>query len=68
MCGGQERWSKVEYNRMIQSRDEYIGKIKDVAECRSGGSRDQSTGDRERRAMAWGWMDDRVVKESRDRS
>jgi hypothetical protein len=27
---------------MIQNRVEHIGKIKDVAECRSGGSRDQS--------------------------
>jgi hypothetical protein len=27
---------------MIQSRDEHIGKIKDVGECRSGRSRDQS--------------------------
>jgi hypothetical protein len=42
MCGGQERWSKMEYNKMIQSRDEHIGKIKDVAECRSGGSCDWS--------------------------
>jgi hypothetical protein len=36
---------KAEYNRMIWNRDEYIWKIKDVAECRSGGSRDWSTGD-----------------------
>jgi hypothetical protein len=27
---------------MIQSMDKYIGKIKDVAECRSGGSHDRS--------------------------
>jgi hypothetical protein len=42
MCGSQEIWLKAEYNRMIRSRVEHIGKIKDVAECRSGGSRDQS--------------------------
>jgi hypothetical protein len=42
MCGGQEIWSKTEYNRMIQNRVEHIGNIKDVAECRSGGSRDWS--------------------------
>jgi hypothetical protein len=42
MCGGQEIWSKAEYNRMIWDRDEHIGKIKDVAKCRSGGSCDQS--------------------------
>jgi hypothetical protein len=35
-------WSKVEYNKMIRNRDKYIWKIKDVAECRSGGSHDQS--------------------------
>jgi hypothetical protein len=51
MCGGQEIWSKMEYNRMVQNRVEHIGKIKDVAECRSGGSRDQSTGGREHHAM-----------------
>jgi hypothetical protein len=27
---------------MMRSRDEHIGKIKDIAECRSRGSRDQS--------------------------
>jgi hypothetical protein len=27
---------------MIWSRDEHIGKIKDVTECRSGGSHDRS--------------------------
>jgi hypothetical protein len=27
---------------MIRSRDEHIGKIKDIAECRSRGSRDRS--------------------------
>jgi hypothetical protein len=27
---------------MIRNRDEYIGKIKDVAKCRSGGSCDWS--------------------------
>jgi hypothetical protein len=42
MCGGQEMWSKAEYNKMIQNRVEHIGKIKDVAECRSHGSRDWS--------------------------
>jgi hypothetical protein len=42
MCGGQEIWSKAEYNRMIRNRDEHIGKIKDVAKRRSGGSHDQS--------------------------
>jgi hypothetical protein len=42
MCGGQEIWSKMEYNRMIRNRVEHIGNIKDVAECRSGGSRDRS--------------------------
>jgi hypothetical protein len=42
MCGGQEIWSKVEYNRMIRNRVEHIGKIKDIAKCRSGGSRDWS--------------------------
>jgi hypothetical protein len=51
MCGGQEMWSKTEYNKMIRNRVEHIGKIKDVPECRSGGSRDQSTGGREHRAM-----------------
>jgi hypothetical protein len=30
MCGGQEIWSKVEYNRMIRNRVEHIGKMKDV--------------------------------------
>jgi hypothetical protein len=44
---------------MIRNRVERIGNIKDVAECRSGGSRDRShvvgsTGGREHRAMAWG--------------
>jgi hypothetical protein len=42
MCGGQEIWSKVEYNRMIWNRVKHIGKIKYVAKCRSSGSRDQS--------------------------
>jgi hypothetical protein len=42
MCRGQEIWSKAEYNRMIQNRDEYIWKIKDIAECRPGGSHDRS--------------------------
>jgi hypothetical protein len=42
MCGGQEIWLKMEYNRMVQNRVEHIGKIKDVAECRSGGSRDRN--------------------------
>jgi hypothetical protein len=42
MCGGQEMWSKTEYNKMIWNRVEHIGKIKDVVECRSGGSCDQS--------------------------
>jgi hypothetical protein len=42
MCGGQEIWSKTEYNRMIRNRVERIGNIKDVAECRSGGSHDWS--------------------------
>jgi hypothetical protein len=42
MCGGQEIWSKTEYKRMVRNRVEHIGKIKDVAECRSGGSRDRS--------------------------
>jgi hypothetical protein len=42
MCGDQEMWSRTEYNKMIWNRVEHIGKIKDVAECRSGGSRDQS--------------------------
>jgi hypothetical protein len=42
MCGGQEIWSKTEYNRMIRNRVECIGNIKDVAECRSSGSRDRS--------------------------
>jgi hypothetical protein len=30
MCGGQEIWSKTEYNRMIQNRVEHIGNIKDT--------------------------------------
>jgi hypothetical protein len=34
--------SKTEYNRMIWNRVKHIGKIKEVAECRSGGSRDRS--------------------------
>jgi len=42
MCGYQEMWSKTEYDKMIWNRVEHIGKIKDVAECRSSGSRDQS--------------------------
>jgi len=42
MCRGQEIWSKTEYNRMTRNRVEHIGNIKDVAECRSGGSHDQS--------------------------
>jgi len=42
MCGGQEIWSKMEYNKMIRNRVERIGNIKDVAECRSGGSHDRS--------------------------
>jgi len=42
MCGGQEIWLKAEYNRMTWNRDEHFGKIKDVAECRSGGSHDRS--------------------------
>jgi hypothetical protein len=42
MCGMQEMWLKTEYNKMIRNRVEHIGKIKDVAECRPGGSRDQS--------------------------
>jgi hypothetical protein len=45
MCGGQEIWSKTEYNRTVWNRVKHIGKIKDVAECRSGESRDRSTGD-----------------------
>jgi hypothetical protein len=53
---------------MIRSRDKHIGEIKDVAECRSGGSRDRSTRDRERHAMAWGGRVDNVIKKSRDRS
>jgi hypothetical protein len=40
MCGGQEIWLKMEYNRMVWNRVEHIGKIKEVAECRSGGSHD----------------------------
>jgi hypothetical protein len=40
MCGGQEIWLKTEYNRMIRNRVKHIGKIKDVAKCRSGGSPD----------------------------
>jgi hypothetical protein len=51
MCGGQEIWSKTEYNRMVRNRVEHIGKIKDIAECRSGGSHDRSIGNRERLAM-----------------
>jgi hypothetical protein len=42
MCEGQEMWSKTEYNKMIRNRVKHIGKIKDVAKCRSGGSRDWS--------------------------
>jgi hypothetical protein len=42
MCGDQEMWSKTEYNKVIWNRVEHIGNIKDVAECRSGGSRDRS--------------------------
>jgi hypothetical protein len=42
MCGDQEIWSKTEYNRIIRNRVEHIGNIKDVAECRSGVSRDRS--------------------------
>jgi hypothetical protein len=42
MCGDQEMWSKAEYNKMIWNRVEHIGNIKDVAKCRSGGSRDLS--------------------------
>jgi hypothetical protein len=33
---------KTEYNRMVQNRVEHIGKIKDVAESRSGRSCDRS--------------------------
>jgi hypothetical protein len=40
MCRGQEMWSKTEYNRMVWNRVKHIGKIKDVAEYRSGGSCD----------------------------
>jgi hypothetical protein len=53
---------------MIRNRDEHIRKIKDVAECRSGGSRDQSNGVRECRAMVWGGMDDSMIQKSHDRS
>jgi hypothetical protein len=60
--------SKAEYNSMIRSRDKHIWKIKDVVECRSRGSRDRSTGVRGCRVMAWGGMDDSVVKKSCDRS
>jgi hypothetical protein len=35
-------WSKVEYNKMIWNRVEHNGNIKDVAKCKSGGSRDRS--------------------------
>jgi hypothetical protein len=35
-------WSRTEYNKMIWNRVEHIGNIKDIAECRSGGSRDWS--------------------------
>jgi hypothetical protein len=45
-------WLKMEYNKMIRNRVEHIGKIKDIAECRSSGSRDWSTGGREHHAMA----------------
>jgi hypothetical protein len=51
---------------MTWSRDKHIGKIKDIAECRSGGSRDWSNGVQGCCAMAWGRMDDSVVKKSRD--
>jgi hypothetical protein len=30
MCGGQEMWSQMEYNKMIWNRVEHIRKIKDV--------------------------------------
>jgi hypothetical protein len=68
MCGGQEIWSKTEYNRMVRNRVKHIGKIKDIAECRSSGSRDRSTGDRERRAMAQGGRVENVIRKSRDQS
>jgi hypothetical protein len=42
MCGDQEMGSKTEYNKMIWNRVEHNGNIKDVAKCRSGGSRDRS--------------------------
>jgi len=68
MCGGQEMWSKVEYNKMIRNRDEYIWKIKDVAECRSGGSHDRSHGVQGCRAMVEGGTGDDRSKWSRDQS
>jgi len=52
MCGDQEMWSKPEFNKMIWNRVEHIGEIKDVAECRSSGSRDRSTRGQKHRAMA----------------
>jgi hypothetical protein len=51
---------------MIWSRDEHIGKIKDVAECRSRGSHDQSNGVRGCHVMAWGGVDDSVFRKSCD--
>jgi hypothetical protein len=42
MCGDQEMWLKTEYNKMIWNRVEHNGNIKDVAKCKSGGSRDRS--------------------------
>jgi hypothetical protein len=41
MCRDQEMWSRTEYNKMVWSRVEHNGNIKDVAECSSGGSRDR---------------------------
>jgi hypothetical protein len=61
-------WLKVEYNKMIRNRDKYIWKIKDIAECRSRGSRDQSHGVREGHVMAESRMGDGRSKWSRDQS
>jgi hypothetical protein len=68
MCGDQEMWSRTEYNKMVWNRVEHNGNIKDVVKCSSGGSRDRSTGDRERRVMAQGGRVTDVVEESCDRS
>jgi hypothetical protein len=53
---------------MIRNRDKYTWKIKDIAECRSRGSRDQSHGVREGHVMAESRMGDGRSKWSCDQS